>query len=210
MIFKKNGERYKIFRYAGYDTEKKASIIEYVGSIGIRRPWEKVSCAKGKELSAQEEAEVRDYLESKRKEIAAQEAAKNFQNFPAAIKAANTFLCSSAGHEALNDEWAAAFWEAISTFSYNMNQRNFGKKMVQQRKHSRLFAEFTNNCVKVIQETTKTVPQETTEIVQQETLKTVPQETLETVPQETLKTVLQETKEKGKQKTKKIVLQETR
>ena len=117
---KKNGRIY-VLHYAGYDKEKRRSIIEQVGTIVGTAFY----ASPNKVLSADQMKEVDEYLAEKRKEHDVAMSKYRFSEFPERFK--SIAEQSAAGAE-IKAEWAKSIWESWEILSRELRKQGYTQK----------------------------------------------------------------------------------
>lgn len=117
---KKNGRIY-VLHYAGYDKEKRRSIIEQLGTVtGIT-----FYASPGKTLTDDQMKEVDEFLSEKRKEHDVAMSKYRFSEFPERFK---DIAAAAAAGAAIKPEWAKSVWESWEILSRELRKQGYTQK----------------------------------------------------------------------------------
>lgn len=104
MQFRRRGNKIQVYKYAGYDTEKKRAKMEFLGSMDLEGwPGHKLA-ARMSSLSEEEQAELKAYQKQFEVSYHQEKGGEILQNLAVTLMKANDALKNNGG-EIAGQEW---------------------------------------------------------------------------------------------------------
>ena len=104
MQFRRRGNKIQVYKYAGYDTEKKRAKMEFLGSMDLEGwPGHKLA-ARMSSLSDEEQAELKAYQKQFEESYHQENGDKILQNLAVTLMKAHDALKNNGG-EIAGQEW---------------------------------------------------------------------------------------------------------